>query len=386
MTPLTRVYYAIKPWLPDWLRFALRRRRARAIRRGGVHNWPINPAAARPPAGWMGWPEGKKFAVVLTHDVEGQHGLDQVLQLADLERALGFRSSFNLIPEGAYEVPPALRQELTDTGFEVGVHDLHHDGKLYHSRREFSRRARRINHYLREWQAVGFRSAYMLHNLDWIRDLDIAYDASTFDTDPFEPQPDGVGTIFPFWVPRNPNPAPNLNLNPPPHSRLATPSSAGATVSAPPLRAGERAGVRCSQSDLRTPQPCRDGAPSEGGLAAPGSFPLSDFSSPLLEAGFLELPYTLVQDSTLFLILGEQGIDCWQEKVRWIADHGGMVLVNVHPDYLRFNGAGRPYTYPACFYRELLEFLTREYAGQFWHVLPREVAGRFSASALRSPL
>jgi hypothetical protein len=24
---------------------------------------------------------------------------------------------------------------------------------------------------------------------------------STFDTDPFEPQPDGMGTIFPFWVP-----------------------------------------------------------------------------------------------------------------------------------------------------------------------------------------
>ena len=32
--------------------------------------------------------------------------------------------------------------------------------------------------------------------------LNIAYDASTFDTDPFEPQPDGVNTIFPFWVPR----------------------------------------------------------------------------------------------------------------------------------------------------------------------------------------
>lgn len=46
----------------------------------------------------------------------------------------------------------------------------------------------------------------------------------------------------------------------------------------------------------------------------------------------MELPYTLAQDSTLFLILGEQGIDCWKEKVRWIADHGGMVLVNAHPD------------------------------------------------------
>ena len=41
----------------------------------------------------------------------------------------------------------------------------------------------------------------MLHNLEWLHGLDIQYDSSTFDTDPFEPQPDGVGTIFPFWVP-----------------------------------------------------------------------------------------------------------------------------------------------------------------------------------------
>jgi hypothetical protein len=40
----------------------------------------------------------------------------------------------------------------------------------------------------------------MLHNLEWIGELDIEYDASTFDTDPFEPQPDGVCTIYPFRV------------------------------------------------------------------------------------------------------------------------------------------------------------------------------------------
>jgi hypothetical protein len=40
----------------------------------------------------------------------------------------------------------------------------------------------------------------MQHNLDWIHDLNIEYDASTFDTDPFEPQPHGMGTIFPFFV------------------------------------------------------------------------------------------------------------------------------------------------------------------------------------------
>ena len=118
----------------------------------------------------------------------------------------GFRSSFNFIPEGDYRVPAALRAWLTDRGFEVGVHDLHHDGKLYSSRDEFRRKAHRINSYLKEWNAVGFRSGFMLHNLNWIRDLDIQYDASTFDTDPFEPQPDGVDTIFPFWVSR-----PSLN-------------------------------------------------------------------------------------------------------------------------------------------------------------------------------
>ena len=50
----------------------------------------------------------------------------------------------------------------------------------------------RINGYAREWGASGFRSGFMLRNLDWLHDLDVQYDASTFDTDPFEPQPDGT--------------------------------------------------------------------------------------------------------------------------------------------------------------------------------------------------
>jgi len=63
-------------------------------------------------------------------------------------------------------------------------------------------RAAKINNYIREWNAAGFRAPAMHHNLDWIRELDIEYDSSTFDTDPFEPQPDNVNCIFPFWVPR----------------------------------------------------------------------------------------------------------------------------------------------------------------------------------------
>src|ERR1017187_3320358 len=199
--PANRLYYHLKPYLPWRLRMALRRIMARRKRKAFQDVWPINEAAGRPPAGWPGWPEGKQFAFVLTHDVEGSAGLAKCRQLMQLEKELGFHSSFNFIPEGDYAVSRELREELAQNGFEVGVHDLHHDGKLYRSRQAFSENAKWINHYLKEWGAAGFRSGFMLRQMDWIHDLNIQYDASTFDTDPFEPQPDGAGTIFPFWVP-----------------------------------------------------------------------------------------------------------------------------------------------------------------------------------------
>jgi len=195
-----RLYYPAKRFLPRRLQLALRRSLlAHKLRK---HNalWPINPAAAAPPPGWTGWPEGKRFALVLTHDVESQRGVDRVLQLADLEESLGFRSSFNFVAED-YPVPSSLRAELERRGFEVGLHGLTHDGSLYHSRREFLQQATRINQVLKDWKAAGFRSPSMFHNLEWLHDLEIEYDASTFDTDPFEPQPDALGTIFPMFIP-----------------------------------------------------------------------------------------------------------------------------------------------------------------------------------------
>ena len=259
------------------------------------------PGSERLPENWPGWPEGKKFAFVLTHDVERIAGLNRCLSLMQLELDLGFRSSFNFVPEGSYRVPAELRDELTARGFEVGIHDLRHDGRLFASRRTFKRRAMRINRYAREWGASGFRSGFMLRNLDWLHDLDVQYDASTFDTDPFEPQPEGGHTIFPFWVPH-----PNAS----------------------------------SSSE-----------------------------------GYVELPYTLPQDSTLFLVLGETTPEIWMRKLDWLAEHGGMALVDVHPDYLSFSESRQTGTkYPVALYREFLTYLETKYSGMYWHALPREVA------------
>ena len=123
----------------------MRRARARRLRRRFSASWPIDVASGRTPAGWRGWPRGEAFAFVLTHDVEGAIGLGRCRALADMEMSLGFRSAFNFVPEGEYEVPSQLRRALTADGFEIGVHDLHHDGKLYRSRTRFRTAAQTIN-------------------------------------------------------------------------------------------------------------------------------------------------------------------------------------------------------------------------------------------------
>lgn len=197
---LSALYYAVKPFLPWTVRMALRRARARSQRVSHSNVWPIDRNAARRPPNWPGWPNDKRFAVILSHDVEGKVGLARVEEMMGLEQRLGFRSSFNFVPEGEYRVPDALRETLDGAGFEVGIHGLRHDGKLYRSKETFATRSAKIRDYARLWNAVGFRSPFMQHNLGWLHELGMEYDASTFDTDPFEPQPDAAETIFPFWV------------------------------------------------------------------------------------------------------------------------------------------------------------------------------------------
>jgi hypothetical protein len=162
--------------------------------------WPILNGSERKPENWKGWPDNKKFAFVLTHDVEHKRGNDRVLKLMEIEKQYEFVSSFNFVPERDYIVSDSILNKIKEAGFECGVHGLYHDGKLFASEKIFSQRKEKINEYLKKWNATGFRAPAMHHNLDYIGTLNIDYDLSTFDTDPFEPQPDGVGTIFPFWV------------------------------------------------------------------------------------------------------------------------------------------------------------------------------------------
>ncbi len=67
MNWLNSIYYALKPLLPVEARYAMRRVRAH-YKLIATKDWPIMESAAAKPEGWQGWPEGKQFAFVLTHD------------------------------------------------------------------------------------------------------------------------------------------------------------------------------------------------------------------------------------------------------------------------------------------------------------------------------
>src|SRR5688572_29777642 len=103
------------PWA---VRMALRRWLARRIRARCQDRWPICEAAGERPRNFPGWPAGKRFALVLTHDVEGQTGLQKCRRLAELDESHGFRSSFNFVPEGEYEPAAELRELLKAKGLE----------------------------------------------------------------------------------------------------------------------------------------------------------------------------------------------------------------------------------------------------------------------------
>jgi len=297
VTNLLDLYYTFRPYIPRFLQIAIRRAVVRRKVQLFADVWPIDPKSAFPPPGWPGWPEGKKFAFVITHDVETAKGLNRCLPLAQVDREYGFCSSFYFVASD-YKIPDTFREGLVSDGFEIGLHGLHHKGNLYASRKKFESDAQRINQYVAEWGLDGFRAPSMYHNLDWTQSLDIRYDASTFDTDPFEPHPDGLGTIFPKWIDVN-------------------------------------------------------------GMAK----------------GYVELPYTLPQDFTLFVLMRKDNTEIWKTKLDWIAEHGGMALLLVHPDYISFSGKRGISEYPPDYYKTFLEYVKKRYEGQYWNALPREVAG-----------
>jgi hypothetical protein len=208
-----RSYYALRPLMPHRLQIALRRAFARVQSRAPFPRWPLEPAlhdlcafvatcaaeaAGEPLPCLEPWPDGHRWALVLTHDVETAVGRDAIERVRAVERSMGYRSAWNLVPE-RYEVDDALVATLRAGGDEVGVHGLRHDGRDLESLATVERRLPEMRRWAERWGAVGFRAPATHRRWEWMPMLGFDYDSSYPDSDPYEPMPGGCCSWLPFF-------------------------------------------------------------------------------------------------------------------------------------------------------------------------------------------
>ena len=150
------------------------------------------------------WPDGAQCCIVLTHDVESPQGLRA--DGADGRSRRAARFPLGLEPAaGAISRSTGSRvARLRARGFEFGAHGLSHDGRLFRSRSRLCRAraapgaARRRTRSPRLPRALdAARSAS--GSQPWSFD----FDSSFSDTDPYEPQPGGTCSLFPFHLSRH---------------------------------------------------------------------------------------------------------------------------------------------------------------------------------------
>lgn len=213
---IQRVYYLIRPILTVNIRRHLQRLALRGWQNRPFPKWPVDLTVERlleqclilsmkakgldsVPFIWF-WPEGHLSCCILTHDVETEAGVQFSSDLMDIDDDFGMKASFQVVPEKRYTVTKKYLESIRSRGFEVNVQDLNHDGRLYSNREEFLRRARKINQYVKEYQAEGFRAAVLYRNTAWYDALEVSYDMSVPNCAHLDPQHGGCCTVFPYFI------------------------------------------------------------------------------------------------------------------------------------------------------------------------------------------
>lgn len=212
------LYYFIRPWMPLAMRKPIQKIGLTGWDQIPFPRWPVDRTVEsileramvllmqargvrRIPFIWF-WPDGARACASMTHDVETSKGRDFCSKLISIDEEYQIKASFQIVPEERYSVSDSFLADIVQRGFEINVQDLNHDGHLFTSRQEFLRRAKRINRYLHDYHAQGFRAAIMYRNADWLEALEIAYDMSIPNVAHLEPQRGGCCTVMPYFIGR----------------------------------------------------------------------------------------------------------------------------------------------------------------------------------------
>lgn len=145
---------------------------------------------------------GKRYACIITHDIDTQKGLKRAKHLKKLEEKYDVHSAW-YIPSKHYKLNLETVKDLANYG-EIGAHDTKHDGKLAQlPKQKLVKRVREAKQTLEKiinCSVEGFRAPLLQHNVEIIRALEEArytYDTSIPTWEPKHPygmKPSGIGT------------------------------------------------------------------------------------------------------------------------------------------------------------------------------------------------
>lgn len=203
--------------IPPRLRSAVRNALVLASRRRGggsaFPSWPVEPSVEVLRRIHLGarrhaepgleprelWPGGKRFALVLTHDIDSAEGVRVAADIGAAEREHGLRSCWYIV--GAdWPFDHDRLGALAADGHELGLHDAHHDNRgPFLDPAELGARLDACRPIVERYRMTGYRSPSMLRSEAMYAALDgrFAYDSSMPDAGLY-PRPNGCATVFPL--------------------------------------------------------------------------------------------------------------------------------------------------------------------------------------------
>lgn len=130
-----------------------------------------------PPINW----QGKKAVVCLSHDIDSIEDYKDSYQIYQLNKKYGLVSTFNFLTHWGYKIDRNFLKELSNNGFEVGLHGYTHDIAIgirsaERIKRELSLALEEMDYPVKGYRAPAFAVTPRL--LKILKELGFQYDSS----------------------------------------------------------------------------------------------------------------------------------------------------------------------------------------------------------------
>lgn len=148
------------------------------------------------------WPDGRRFPLLMTHDVDTKEGMALAGVVLDEMVELGLKPCFFLVGRG-YRWDTGFIRAVLEAGGEIGLHGDTHDNRIaFETPTEAARRLDSVRDLVEQHGIRGFRSPSLLVSDALYEAVGprFAWDSSVPDTDTntlLGPRR-GCGTVFPF--------------------------------------------------------------------------------------------------------------------------------------------------------------------------------------------